>query len=95
MGWEEGGEKFKKCKRTCPGYTTNYKRLGWKSNPGNDSCIRSHQYFNPYARYNETMEDVHKATLVNDIMKVQIKCFEIMRYGHCLLKAFILRAKSK
>lgn len=65
-------------------------RLGWKSNPGNDSSIRSHQYFNPYSRYNETMEDIHKARQVNDTLEVQIKCFESMRYGHCLLEAFIL-----
>lgn len=45
--------------------------------------------------HNETIEDKDRARLVNDTIKVQIKCFESMRNGHCLLEAFILKAKSK
>lgn len=59
MGWGEG-RNSKSVKELALDIQLTM-RLGWKSNPGNDSSIKSHQYFNSYSRYNETMEDIHKA----------------------------------
>ena len=63
----------KNVKELAQRHITNYKGPDCKSNSGNNSTIKWHQYL-ILGTHNETVENIHKARQVNDKMQMQIKC---------------------
>ena len=45
--------------------------------------------------HNETLEDIHKAKQVTNIMKVQIKCFEVQQTRSLPTGSFPINRKIK